>query len=417
MQAVLLAAGASSRMWPLVEGQHKSLIVVMGKPLIRWTLEALARAGVSEAAIVQGPDGQVEAALGAGGPLPLRVRYAVQTEPKGMGDALLCAERLLQDRFLLLHPYRFDADALVGPALQKAKATGAPFVLCAQPTDQPQHYGILTVEGDRARVLVEKPAPQDAPSDLRVMGVYLLSKSVLAAYRKVALHEYAFEDALAHCMDDHDVRVVRIERTVAPLKHPWDALALARALVAAQITGTQIDPSAQIDPTAVIKGPVFIGPGARVFEHAVVKGPVYIGPNCVVGTGSLVREGTVLEEGTLIGAHCEVARSLFGRGATTHSGFFGDSVFGAEAKAGAGTITANVRVDRKEIYTTIKGQRTATGLNALGALVGANTHIGIGALLMPGVLIGSRCLIGPGAIAHGTLPSGTRHFDRTLSRT
>mgnify|MGYP002623904218 CR=1 FL=1 len=412
MQAVLLAAGASSRMWPLVEGRHKGLIVVMGKPLIRWTLEALARAGVREAVVVQGPDGAVQDALEAGGPPPLPVHYAVQPEPKGMGDALACAKDALQDRFLLLHPYRFDADALVAPALEKADETGAPFVLCAQPTPQPQHYGILTVEGDRARGLVEKPAPEDAPSDLRVVGVYLLSKVVLDAYAEVAEHEYAFEDALAECMAEHDVRVARIERPIAPLKHPWDVLPLARALVEAHITQDRIDPSAQIDPSAVVKGPVHIGPGARVFERAVVKGPCYLGPNSVVGTGSLVREGSVLEAGVVVGAHCEVTRSLFGAGATTHSGFFGDSVFGPEAKAGAGTITGNVRVDRKQIFAKVKGKRTATGLSSLGAIVGESTHIGIGALLMPGVLIGSHCLIGPGEIVKGSVDSNTRYFNR-----
>jgi len=414
MQAVLLAAGASSRMWPVVEGKHKSLLVLLGKPLIRWTIESLYQAGVDEVVVVQGPERQVEAVLQQGPPLSLKVRFVQQADAHGMGDALLCAEALLQDRFLLLHPYRFDAATLVLPVLQKVQATGAPFVLSAQPTDQPQHYGILTVTGDRATGLVEKPSKEQAPSNLRVMGIYYLSKTILDAYRSVPNSHYAFEDALQRCMETSEVRVTHITQRVTPLKHPWDVLALSGELLKTQIKEPYIDPSARIDPSAIIKGPVHVGPNVRVFENAVIKGPCYLGAGVVVGTHSLVRECTVLEEGVVIGAHCEVARSVFGAGATTHSGFFGDSFFAPKAKAGAGTITANVRVDRKEIFASVKGKRIATGLHSLGAIVGAHTHIGIQSMLMPGVLLGSNCLVGPGALVQGSVPSESRYFERTL---
>ena len=81
MQAVLLAAGESSRFWPLCEGYHKSLFRLMGKPLIQWTLEALERAGVKEAIIVQAPTRAVERAL-KDVELKLKVRYVVQERPK-----------------------------------------------------------------------------------------------------------------------------------------------------------------------------------------------------------------------------------------------------------------------------------------------------------------------------------------------
>jgi len=409
MQAVLLAAGASSRMWPVVEGVHKSLFVLMGKPLIQWTIESLNRAGIQDVVVVQGPKQSVETTLSDAG--LSGVRYVIQPEPNGMGDALVQAEPLLGEQFLLLHPYRFDADDLIPSLLEKHTATGCAAVLSYQRTDQPQHYGVLTIEGDRAVGLVEKP--ENPPSELRVMGVYCLSKKILDDYRAVAEHQYAFEDALLRCIRRDDVRAVEIFEQIAPLKHPWDVLGLAEALFQREVTDTYIDPSAQIHDTAVVEGPVHIGPNVRVFEHAVVK-ESYLGEGCIVGTGSLVRERTVLERNVLIGAHAEVTRSVFGTGATTHSGFFGGSVFGPRAKAGAGTVTANVRVDRKQVYSTIKGERTATGLHSLGAVVGAHTNIGIGAMLMPGVLIGSNALIGPGALAHGVIESGAKHFGRGL---
>jgi len=412
MQAVLLAAGASSRMWPVADGFHKSLIVLMGKPLIQWTIESLQRIGVTDVIIVQGPDKKVEIAL-TQAVLSVHIHYVEQSDPKGMGDALLQTESLLEDQFLLLHPYRFDADELITPVLETATSTNATAVLTTQETDQPWNYGILSVDGDRATSLIEKPEQGKEPSNLRVTGIYYLPKTILDDYRSVPEAEYAFEDALDICIKRDDVRVVHYDQPIAPLKHPWDVLNIAEALVKRELKETFIHPTAEIDETAVVKGPVHIGPNVRIFEHAVVK-QSFLGEGCIVGTGSLVRESTILEEKVLIGAHCEVARSLFGPGSTTHSGFFGDSIFCEEAKAGAGTITANVRVDRKQIYTKVKDKRTPTGLTSLGAIIGAHTHLGINTMLMPGVLIGSDCLVGPGAIAQGSIPSKARYFERTL---
>jgi bifunctional UDP-N-acetylglucosamine pyrophosphorylase/glucosamine-1-phosphate N-acetyltransferase len=409
MQAVLLAAGQSSRMWPVVEGVHKSLIVLMGKPLIQWTIESLQRIGVDDVIVVQSPDRVVESALSQAN--LNGVRFVEQSEPKGMGDALLQTEPLLDEQFLLLVPYRFDADELVPPLIQKQQETGCAAVLSYQPTEQPQHFGILTLDGDCVTNLVEKP--EKPQSNQRVMGIYYLPKQILDDYRSVDEHQYAFEDALQICIERDDVRGVEIPQPIAPLKHPWDLLGLADALFNREVTDVFIDPSAQIDETAVIKGPVHIGPGVRIFEHAVVK-QAYLGPGCIIGTGSLVRERTILDESVLIGAHAEVTRSIFGKGSTTHSGFFGDSIFCPEAKAGAGTITANVRVDRKQIYSRVKGDRTATGLTSFGAVVGEHAHLGINTMLMPGVLIGSNALVGPGAIAHGVIESNKKFFGRDL---
>lgn len=70
-----------------------------------------------------------------------------------------------------------------------------------------------------------------------------------------------------------------------------------------------------------------------------------------------MRDYTNLENEVLIGAFCEVTRSIFERGATTHSGFFGDTIIDEETKIGAGTITSNVRLDRGEVFAKVKGEK------------------------------------------------------------
>jgi len=62
---------------------------------------------------------------------------------------------------------------------------------------------------------------------------------------------------------------------------------------------------------------------------------------------------------------------------------------------GAGTITANLRLDEKCIVTPVKGKKVDTGRRKLGAMIGDHVKTGIGTTIMPGVKIGPYSLIGP----------------------
>jgi bifunctional UDP-N-acetylglucosamine pyrophosphorylase/glucosamine-1-phosphate N-acetyltransferase len=411
-QAVILAAGESSRFWPLCEGSHKSLIQLLGRPLIVWTLRALVRAGLQEAIIVQSAERPIEKTLGDGRSLQLdlELKYVTQAEPTGMGDALLQAEPLLTERFFVLNPQQLTADRWLGLMAKKTQQTKATAVLAGLESAQLEKYGILRLEADRARDLIEKPQPSKAPSNIRVAGIYLLQHGFFDTYRQVEPGVYAFEAALAQTMREEDVRVVVEEGETPSLKYPWDLFEISQFLIEEQIKELAVAPSARIAPSAIIEGPVIIGEGARIFEHAVIKGPCYLGADVIVGTGSLVRDFSDLERGVLIGAHAEVTRSIFQPDCHTHSGYFGDSIFDRASRAGAGTITANVRADRGEISSRVKKTLVATGRESLGAIVGGETQLGIGTLLMPGVLVGSRCTVGPGTVVSKNIPSETLYY-------
>lgn len=411
-QAMLLAAGASSRLWPLGEERHKSLFAMMGKPLVGWTLEALERAGVTEVLAVQRPTRDVEAALARLEPhlnLNLDVKTVVQAAPKGMGDALLCARDHLDEAFFVLHAHQWNADRWIAQMLAKRRETGAKMILAGQPTREPWKYGMLRLAGDRVMGIVEKPNPEAAPSDIRALGVYLLPRDLLEVLSRVDEHEYAFEEALDRYMKENDARVVLGEEMTSSLKYPWDLFASARRLMDEHLRPYRA-PTARISPLAHLEGDVYVGENVRVFEYAVVKGPCYLGDGCVIGNHALVREYTDLERGVTIGAHAEVARSLFQESASTHSGYFGDSIFDRESRAGAGTVTANVKVHRDEVYTVVKGERVPTGLHSFGTVVGADTQLGINVSTMPGVLVGARSFVGPGVVVDENVPSDTRYI-------
>jgi len=408
IQAVILAAGESSRFWPL-NYQHKSLIKIMGKPIIWYTTEGLKKAGMKDIIIVQGPKRDIEEELtphlkSGGGP-NLKIRYVIQKTPEGMGNAIWQTRNLIKDRFFVMNAERVDGGEIIEKSKIKSPGTrqaGAKVVLVGQHTNNPQFFGIMKIKDNRVLEIVEKPKKGKEPSNVRVVGVYLLPPDFFENYQRVKKEKYDFEETLSNYMKKNEVKLAflwKFEKEIPPLKYPWH-LFLVEKYLFDKFLRKKISKSAKIAKSVIIQGKVSIGDNVKIFENAVIKGPCYIGENCVIGNNSLIREYVNLENDVLIGANAEVKNCVFQEDIHIHSGYFGDSIFGKGCRLGAGNITANVRIDRGEVKSKIKNQKSKinTGLNSLGVIMGENTKTGIHCSFMPGVLIGSNCLIYPNSV-------------------
>ncbi len=392
MQAVILAAGESSRFWPL-NTRNKSLIKIMGKPLIWYTINSLKEAGIKEIIVVQGPKMDIENDLRKYD-LGIKIQYVIQAEPKGMGDALFQAKDFLDNKFMLLDVTRFEAGDYLKLFLEKQEKTGTSLILLGAETASPQFYGVFRLEGDVVKEVVEKPEKGKEPSNIKNVVVQLLPKEFVDYLRRVPEKMYSFEDALSLYAKEKDVRVIMLDNEPPSLKYPWQLFRVTKYLIDKYLK----------------KNEVRIGKNVKVYEGAVIKGPCYIGDNCIIGNNSLIRDYTNLENDCLVGAFAEVTRSIFQENVHTHSGYFGDSIFGKGCRVGAGTIVANVRVDRGEISSVVRGEKIGTGLNSLGVVVGENTKIGVNCSLMPGKLVGSNCQIGPGSVVFENIEDNTKYF-------
>jgi len=396
MQAVILAAGESSRFWPL-DQRHKSLLKIMGRPLIFYTIESLKKAGIKDIIIVQGPEKDIEQDLKKSD-LGVDIKYVIQEEPKGMGNAVMKTQELISDPFFTLHAHKVNVGDYIKPMIEKFKESKAELIFLGIKTDQPWLYGMLKLEGDKAKGLIEKPEKGKEPSDIKAIGIYLLPPKFFEYYKKVPEHQYAFEDALDLYMKENEARVIIVEKEPFSFKYPWHLFEVTKLLIDSLIQKQEIHPTAKILKNVTIEGNVYIGKNTKIYENAVIKGPCYIGDDCLIGNNALVREYTNLENNVFIGAFVEVTRSIFQEDIHTHSGYFGDSIFGKGCRLGAGTITANVKIDRGEVKSVVKGEKIKTGLDSFGCIMGKNTKTGINCSLMPGVLIGSNCALGPNSV-------------------
>ncbi len=399
MQAIILAAGESSRFSPL-NGKHKALFRLMGKSLIEWTVGSVIEGGIKDIIIVEGGGRDIHPSIKK--PRGARIHFATQQKPLGMANALQHCRKHIKDRFFLLHPYHFYAAELIS-LLKSVK--GADAVLLGKKTARPRDYGIMRLSGNKVEEIIEKPKVK--AGNTRVVGAYLLGADIFDYIGRVRESMYSFEEALSLYCAENTVKAAVTKREIPSVKYPWDMLAAARLLLKAKARKTPMRDDIATGHNVVIEGKVFIGRNVRIYENAVIRGPAYIGDNCIIGNNALVRE-SILEEDVTIGANSEVARSVFSKGCRAHSGYFGDSVFGEGCRIGAGFISANVRLDRRDVNAIVKGEKVRTGLKSLGAICGGRVMFGVGARTMPGVMIGSGAVIGPGVIVRENVQEKTK---------
>ena len=147
--------------------------------------------------------------------------------------------------------------------------------------------------------------------------------------------------------------------------------------------------SAKVAPTAFIGGPAIIGKDAEVRHCAFIRG------NAIVGEGAVVGNSTELKNVV-----------LFNKVQVPHYNYVGDSILGYKAHMGAGSITSNVKSDKKLVVVKDdKGNRIETGLKKFGAMIGDNVEVGCGSILNPGTVVGPDSNIYPLSSVREVIPA------------
>ena len=392
-QAVILAAGQSSRFWPLNE-VHKSLVRIMRKPIIWYTIDSLAKSGVKEVIIVQGANRAVEKEL-AGLQFPkVKVRFIIQERPDGSGDAILKAASFLKGRFAVLNAERADfAGNLKALAAMKAEV-----VLACCETNRPWLYGIIKAEKNRVLEIVEKPEKGKEPGNLKIVGIYIFNQELLQRLAKEENHPYSLIFAINKLAQEGKVANCKISKQEAfTLKYPWDLFGV-RDFIFAKYLSSKKEKGAMVSKSAQISGKVFIAKGAIIGENAVIHGPCYIGEGCEISPNNLIRGPVNFEALCRTGAFMEIKDCIVGPNSHFHSGYCGNSIIGPDCRLGAGFVSANRRIDRANISAVVKGEKIDTKSTYFGFVCGPRTRFGIKASTMPGVLIGSDCVIGSNTV-------------------
>jgi NDP-sugar pyrophosphorylase family protein len=152
---------------------------------------------------------------------------------------------------------------------------------------------------------------------------------------------------------------------------------------------------------------VWLGENSIIKSGSYIEGPVYIGRDSVVGPNARIRAYTCIQDRVVVGASCEIKNSIIMNGTKVpHLSYVGDSIIGENCNLGAGTITANIRFDEKNLKMRTKGREQDTGRRKLGVIMGDQVQTGINVSILPGVRVGSGSWLGPGTIVSEDVASG-----------
>jgi UDP-N-acetylglucosamine diphosphorylase/glucosamine-1-phosphate N-acetyltransferase len=397
LQTIILAGGEGKRVFPLAANSPKPMFKLLGKPLIQHVIHILKEAGLTDYIVVVGHKGeQIKDNLKDGSSLGVNIQYTEQKQSLGMADALIKAEKLAEDNFFVVNADDIFEATLIKKMHKQFKEKNAQIVLSCKPVKETWKFGIIQVEDEQVTDFVEKPQKGKEPSNLAVVGVYILTKKIFDYYKKIPLSDHQYEDAILQFIKDKNiVKAVSYEGFFAGYKYPWDLFTINKHLMDKNIYAQTIKDGSNISEHSTVEGNVWIEKGVKVFEGACIKGPCYIGENSVVGGNSLVRDYSSLGKGCVVGFSTEIKHSLIGDDCWFHMNYIGDSIISNNCLFGAGTLTANYRFDEQNIKVRIGNKHLDSGTNKLGAIIGDNCKTGINSCLEPGVKIGPQSLVGP----------------------
>jgi len=415
--ALILAAGEGTRLKSAVP---KVLHELAGWPLIRHVTEALRPLGPAETVVVIGPG------MEAVGRAVMPAKTAVQSPPRGTGDAVNAARAVLGPRLAkgdiadvlilygdtpLLRPETLEA-----LLKERRRAPGAAIAAAGFRPADPSPYGrfILDPDGSLARIVEAR----DATSDERKIG--LCNGGIMAVD---ARHLF---DLVAKIGNDNAKRefyltdIVALARaaglacrvaelpaeelvginTRAELAEAEAILQRRLRLRAMENGATLIAPDTvflsadtRLGRDTVVEPNVVFGPGVSVADNVRIRSFSHldgatIAEGAIVGPFARLRPGAVLEADVHVGNFVEVKASRLGKGVkASHLSYLGDSEVGAGTNIGAGTITCN--------YDGFNKHRTVIGKEAF---IGSNT-----AFVAP-VTVGDGAYVATGSVVTVDVP-------------
>lgn len=185
------------------------------------------------------------------------------------------------------------------------------------------------------------------------------------------------------------------------VKYPWEALAKIKDFIL-EYAKNLPDDFERIDEF------VWVGKGTTIDKSVLIKGPAIIGYNCEIRQCAYIRENVIIGNDVVVGNSSEVKNSiLFNKVQVPHYNYVGDSVLGYKSHMGAGSITSNVKSDKKLVVIKTPEGGIETGMKKFGAMLGDNVEVGCGTVLNPGSVVGKGTNIYPLSMVRGYVPANS----------
>lgn len=326
MRAMIMAAGLGTRLQPLTGLIPKPMTPILNRPAVYHILRLLHRHGITEVVVNlhHFPD-TITTYFGGGSWLGMSITYAYEEQLLGTAGGVKNNEGFLTgDTFLVLSGDSLtDLDLTAALATHRAK--GGIATIAVKQVEDPSQYGVVVLdEDDRVLGFQEKPAREEARSDLCNCGIYLFEPAIFERMPAGEFYDFGhqvFPELLRDGLPFHAHRVREYWNDVGNLEEyrrgNFDAL---MGHVDVEHPGSEVQPGiwvgtrTYVDPGARLTAPILIGKQCRIEADAVLEGPLIVGDHSVIERGAHVRGG-IAWSGALLGEDSRVIGGIIGRGA------------------------------------------------------------------------------------------------------
>ena len=389
MQAVILAAGKSTRTYPLTVNRPKPLLKVLDKTMIEHNLDQL-HGLVDEVIIIVGFRKELVMEKLGSFYKGMKLLFAEQKEQLGTGHALETAKPFLKGKFIVLNGDDIYDKKDIAAMLEHDYA-----ILVKEVESVARRFGAVVVKDNKVKEIIEKPA--ENISKYANTGVFVFKPDIFnIELKKTERGEYELTDFATGLAKKGLLEYEPVKGFWLPVGYPWNYLE-ANVEMLHRVKAKQIDETAVIEDNVTIKGIVIIGKNTLIKSGTYIEGPVFIGDDCEIGPNAYIRKDTILMD--KVRTRAEIVDSVLMDNTTAkHTSYIGHSVIGENCNIAAGTITADYRHDAGSNKTLIKGEKVDTGRKKLGAFIGDNVKLGIGTLIYPGRKIWPNKTTLPGEI-------------------
>lgn len=306
MKAIILSGGKGTRLRPLTYTGAKQLVPVANKPILWYGIESIVAAGITEIGIIISPEtgGEVQTKTGNGDRFGAKITYIRQEQPLGLAHAVKIAQPFLGDSPFVM----YLGDNLVQSQLDlfldkfKSQHLDALTLLCE--VENPSAFGVARVdEAGKVLELIEKP--QNPPSNLALVGVYLFSPAIhhaIANIQPSARGELEITDAIQYLIDQQqNVQSFRLKGWWLDTGKKDDLLAANQIILDTCLESTI---EGNVDQLSKISGRVHVGAGSEVI-NTMIRGPVTIGKNCQIENCFIGPYSSIADDTTLIDTDLE----------------------------------------------------------------------------------------------------------------
>lgn len=301
LQGVILAAGKGSRLHPITTKRSKAMLPILGQPIVERVMEGLWDSGVEAFILVVSPDDDdIVDYFTQESPLGDHVSFVEQRERLGMAHALRQAAPQIRDTFVVSACDNLVSRDHIGALISSHQADAsrqATLTLMRVPAELISRTGIVALDDDwTVTRIVEKPEPDDAPSDVASLPLYVFEPAILDLLPRVSLSprgEYELQDAIQMLIDDGGrVRGVLADGRLT-LTNAEDLLAINRHYLLNGGVSPHLAPYT-VGPNTQLITPLRVEQGTTIGADCAIGPRVYIERDCTIGVNVIIRDAVVL---------------------------------------------------------------------------------------------------------------------------